>query len=34
MKHGDMHTGVGVDKLCFRNHPGDTIDFYFDFNER
>lgn len=25
---------LGLDKLCFRNHPGDTIDFYFDFNER
>ena len=25
---------LGMDKLCFRNHPGDTIDFYFDFNER
>ena len=26
--------GLGLYKLCFRNHPGDTIDFYFDFNER
>ena len=25
---------LGLDKLCFRNHPGDTIDFYFDFNEK
>ena len=25
---------LGRVKLCFRNHPGDTIDFYFDFNER
>ena len=22
------------DKLCFRNHLGDTIDFYFDLNKR
>ena len=20
---------LGLDKLCFRNHPGDTIDFLF-----
>ena len=33
MKHGDMQV-LGLDKLCFRNHSGDTIDFYFDFNER
>ena len=19
---------LGLDKLCFRNHPGDTIDFF------
>ena len=25
---------LGVDKLCFRNHSGDTIDFYFNLNER
>ena len=24
---------LGQDKLCFRNHHGDTIDFYFDLNE-
>ena len=24
---------LGLDKLCFRNYSGDTIDFYFDFNK-
>ena len=28
------HRCWGLDKLCFRNYPGDIIDFYFDFNER
>ena len=24
---------LGLDKLCFRNHSGDTIDFYFDLTK-
>ena len=35
IRHQEICTQVlGLDKLCFRNHSGDTIDFYFDFNER